>query len=145
MNKEKNPLVGTWRAKQFVVKQKQTVYHPFGESPGGQLIYTEDGRFSAQLSQPGRLSIKSGDIMDASREEMAANFRGFISYYGTYDFDPKKMIVLHHVKGSLYPNWENDSLKRMVKLEGNQVELSTEPLTYGAAEVTASVVWERIE
>jgi hypothetical protein len=82
--------------------------------------------------------------MDASHEEMAMSFRGFISYYGTFEFNPEKMEVLHNVKGSLFPNWENDSFKRKVRLDGNQMELTTEPTFYGSEEVIASVVWERI-
>ena len=145
MKEEKNALTGTWKAKSFVVKrQNQAIPHPFGENPGGQLIYTANGRFSTQLRQRGRLPVRSGDIMDASHEEMTSGFRGFISYYGTYDFDPDKMIVLHHVKGSLFPNWENDSLKRIVKLEGNTLELTTEPTFYGGEDIVATVVWERI-
>jgi hypothetical protein len=146
MKEETNPLIGTWKAKSFVVKRKnQTLHYPFGDNPGGQLVYTKEGRFSTQLRQRGRIPVKSGDIMDASHEEMAANFRGFISYYGTFDFDPKNMVVLHHVKGSLFPNWENDSLKRNVRLEGNQLELTTEPTFYGSEDIVASVVWERID
>ncbi len=145
MNKEKSPLIGTWKAKSFVVKRKNySVIHPFGEHPGGQLVYTGEGRFSVQLRQRGRIAVRSGDIMDASHEEMASNFRGFISYYGTFVFNPKKMEVLHKVKGSLFPNWENDSLKRIVRLEGDQMELTTEPTLYGTEEVIASVIWEKV-
>ena len=144
--KTQNPLTGTWKLDSFEIRRSngETV-RPFGDKPFGQMIYAENGRFSAQLAQAGRNPIKSGDMMDTSHEELASNYRGFISYFGHYSYDTKTKTVLHHVEGSLFPNWENDTLKRIVKTGRNSVELTTEPTLYGGEEVVAAVVWKRIK
>jgi hypothetical protein len=141
----KNPLAGAWKLVSFEVRRKNgQTHYPFGGNASGQLIYTENGHVTANLSQNGRMEVKTGDIMDASHEEMAASFRGYISYFGQYEFDEKNSVVLHHVEGSLFPNWIGDTLKRNVKFIGDRIELSTEPLKYGSEEVTGVVVWEKI-
>lgn len=143
---QNNPLVGTWKLESFQVQRKNgQIHHPFGKNPIGQFIYMENGRFSTQMSQPGRIPVKSGDIMDASHEEMGSNFRGFISYFGYYDYDAKKKEVLHHVEASLFPNWDGDVLKRKVKIRGKRLELITEPTLYGNEKITGVVVWKKID
>ena len=143
--KTTNPLVGAWRLVSFEIRRENgMVHHPFGKNARGLLIFTDTGRVSANLSQNGRLEIKTGDMMDASHEEMASNFRGYISYFGRYEYDAKTGTVLHHVKGALFPNWIGDTLKRYVKLEGERLELTTEPTLYGSEGVQGVVAWERI-
>jgi hypothetical protein len=144
--KTQNPLVGTWKTVSFEIKRSNGEIHkPFGDHPDGQMVYTDNDRFSAQLAQPGRLQIKSGDMMDTSHEELTSNYRGFISYYGHYTYDAKSNTVLHHIEGSLFPNWENDTLKRFVKATKDKIELTTEPTFYGGEEIVASVTWKRIK
>ena len=144
-NKDNNPLVGAWKLASFEVRRKNgATHHPFGNNARGIILYTDTGRVSVSMSQNGRPQVKSGDMMDASHEEMAASFRGYIGYFGRYEYDAKNNTVLHHVKGSLFPNWIGDTLKRKVKIEGDKLELMTEPTLYGTEDVTAVVTWERI-
>ena len=144
-NKTNNPIAGVWKLLSFEVRRKNGQSHyPFGGNATGQLIFSENGNVSANLSQSGRIEVKSNDIMDASHEEMTSSFRGYISYFGRYEFDEKKGEVLLHVEGSLFPNWIGDTLKRKVKMEGSRLELSTEPTKYGSEEVIGIVTWEKI-
>ena len=143
--KSTNPLTGAWKLVSFEIQRTNGQTHfPFGGNATGQLILTETGIVSASLSQSGRINIKTDDIMDASHEEMASNFRGYISYFGRYDFDENNSEVLFHVEGSLFPNWIGDTLKRSVKLDGNRLVLITEPTKYGSEEVTGVVTWEKV-
>ena len=140
-----NPLVGVWKLVSFEVRRNNgQAHYPFGGNATGQLIYTANGKVSANISQSGRLEVKSGDIMDASHEEMAASFRGYISYFGHYEFDEKNNKVLHHIEGSLFPNWIGDTLRRNVNMKSSRLELSTEPTMYGSEEVIGVVLWEKI-
>ena len=143
--KTQNLLIGTWKLVSFEIRQLNIeTLKPYGDHPFGQIIYTENGRFSVQLAQPGRTPVKSGDMMDTSHEELSSNYRGYISYFGRYTYEEKMKMVLHHVEGSLFPNWENDTLKRFIKVNKNSIELTTEPTLYGGVEVVASVVWKKI-
>jgi hypothetical protein len=83
--------------------------------------------------------------MQGIAEEIEANYKGFISYYGPYGFDSEKGFVVHHVEGSLFPNWEGQLQKRFFELSGNRLKLSTPPTLWGGGEVVGVLLWERIE
>lgn len=143
--KSTNPLAGVWKLISFEVRRKNgQAHYPFGGNATGQLNFTENGRVSVNISQSGRIAVKSGDIMDASHEEMASSFRGYISYFGHYEFDEKNNKLLFHIEGSLFPNWIGDTLRRNVNIKGSRLELCTEPTLYGSEEVIGVVNWEKI-
>ena len=60
-------------------------------------------------------------------------------------WDDENGFVVHHVEGSLFPNWEGQALKRLVELSGNRLKLSTPPTLRGGGEVVFVILWERIE
>ena len=139
------PLIGAWRLTSFIRKTDDEVIYPFGENAQGSLIYTETGRFSGQVMRPDRPQFVSEDLMKGTAEEIEANYKGFISYYGRYEFDGENGIVVHHVEGSLFPNWEGQPQKRFFDLSGSQLKLTTEPILWGGGEIVAVLLWERIE
>jgi heterodisulfide reductase subunit B len=48
--------------------------------------------------------------MERIAEEIKTNYEGCVSYYGHYELDPENNIVIHHVEGSLFPNWEGNEI-----------------------------------
>jgi hypothetical protein len=138
------PVIGAWNLISFEVHKDGEVAYPFGNNAQGSIIYTASGRFSAQLKRLERPPFASGDQMKGTMEEINANYEGFVSYYGSYEFDGKKGWVIHHVEGSLFPNWEGQKLKRFVELSDNRLTLSTPPTVWGG-EVVGVVLWERVE
>jgi len=146
LNQKSAPIIGTWKLISFETQRENgEVTYPFGKNAQGSLIYTESGRFSAQLMRPDRPQLASGDQMRGTAEEIKANYEGFVSYYGHYEFDGKKGFVIHHVKGSLFPNWEGQSQKRFYELSGNRLKLITPPTLWSGGEVVGVLIWERIE
>ena len=140
------PIIGAWKLISFEGQRwNSEVVFPFGENPQGSIIYTESGHFSAQTMRPNRPQFASGIRIEGTSEEMEANYKGFLSYYGTYEFDGENGFVVHHVEGSLFPNWEGQALKRFVELSGNRLKLSTPPTLRGGGEVVFVILWERIE
>jgi len=145
LNQKSAPIIGAWKLILFEIRRENgEVIYPFGKNAQGSVIYTESGRFSAQLMRTDRPQFASGDQMRGTAEEIKANYEGFVSYYGSYEFDRKKGFVIHHVEGSLFPNWEGQRLKRFFELSGNRLKLSTPPTLWGG-EVVGVVLWERIE
>ena len=143
---ERIPIIGAWKLISFQIqKENGEVVYPFGKNAQGSLIYTESGRVSAQVMRPNRPQFASGDQLKGTTEEIKANYEGFVSYYGSYKFDRKKGIVIHHMEGSLFPNWEGQRQKRFFELTGNRLKLSTPPTLWGGGEVVAVLLWERIE
>ena len=101
------PIVGNWRLVSFAIRREagEPIF-PFGRDAEGSLIYTAEGRFSAQLRRVDRPRFADPDQMKGAPAEIEAASKGCISYYGPYRFDPERRAVTHVVEGSLFPNWE---------------------------------------
>lgn len=139
------PMVGAWKLTSLKVqKANGEAIYPFGKNARGSIIYTDSGRFSAQVMRPDRPRFKSGDQMKGTSEEIKASYEGFVSYYGSYEFDNENGFIIHHVEGSLFPNWEGHGLKRFFKLSGNRLKISTPPMLWGGGEVVGILIWERV-
>lgn len=140
------PIIGVWKLISFESHtDKSDVSYPFGEDPKGCIIYTESGRFSVQLMRTNRPHFASGDQLKGTVGEIEANYQGCVAYYGSYTIDRDGGFVVHHVEGSLFPNWERQSLKRYFELSGNRLKLTTPPTLWGGVgEIVGMLKWERI-
>lgn len=140
-------VIGAWSLISFEIhKSDGTVTRPFGDDARGLIIYTDVGRFSAQLMRGDRPTFAAGDQMKGTPEEIEAAYTGCVSYYGSYKLDAGGGFVVHQVERSLFPNWEGKGLKRFFELSGNRLTLRTPPTLWGGSgEVVAVLVWERIE
>ena len=142
----RTPIVCAWKLVSFEIqKEDGEVVYPFGSKAKGSLIYTESGRMSVHLMRSDRPRFASGDQITGTVEEIKANYEGFISYYGSYEFDMEKGFVIHHIEGSLFPNWEGQGLKRFFELSGNRLKLRTPPTFWAGRNGVASMLFERID
>ena len=139
-------IIGAWRLISFEIERDDgTVIRPFGADAQGSIIYTDSGRFSAQVMRRGRPSFAAGDQMRGTPEEIEASYKGCISYYGSYKLDADGGFVVHQVEGSLFPNWEGEGQKRFFEFSGDRLKLSTPPTLWdGGSQVVGVLVWERI-
>lgn len=139
------PIVGAWRLVTFEFRKADgNVIHPYGAEARGSLIYTESGRYSAQLMRKDRPRFASGDQMKGTVEEIEANYKGSISYFGTYEFDLENSLIIHHVESSVFPNMEGRDQKRFFDLSGNRLQLRTPPFKLDGEEAIGILLWERI-
>ena len=139
-------IIGAWELVSFEMrKENGEVSYPFGDDPQGVIIYTEPGRFAVQLMRTNRPRFASGDQMKGTVEEIEASYKGCISYYGSFEVDHEGSFVVHHVEGSLFPNWEGQDLKRYCDLSvRNRLKLTTPPTLWGGGgEIVLIVEWER--
>jgi len=144
---QKNPLsiVGSWRLIEFEWRKADgTKVYPFGRQAQGSFIYTEDGRYAAQLMRRDRPRFESGDQLTGTPEEIEASYKGCISYFGTYEVDHENGVIIHHVEASLFPNMEGRDQKRFFELSGNRLQLKTPPTKLGGEEAVGVLLWERI-
>jgi hypothetical protein len=143
---ERIPVIGAWKLVSFETrKENGEVVFPFGKNAQGSLIYTKSGRMSVHLMRSDRPRFASGDQMKGTTEEIKANYEGLISYYGSYEFDREKGLVIHNIQGSLFPNWEGQRQERYFELSGDRLKLSTPPTLWGGGKAVAVMLWERIE
>ncbi len=119
------------------------VTYPYGETPGGQIIYSATGEMSAQLMYPGaELGDLSGLDPTAAISRVS---KTFFAYYGTYTVDEVAGTVTHHVRGSLAPTWVGTDQVRKFELLGND-RLSLSATMGDDTNVAGEnvLVWERV-
>ncbi len=136
---------GTWRLLECYGKWSDgRISYPYGHDPEGQLIYDGHGNFSGQIAGSGRMAFQSGNLLKGTEEEVKAAFEGYIAYYGTYEVDEEGGTFTHHVKNSLFPNWIGDVQTRLFEFEGERLRLNTEPIKGYKADLTVTLLWERV-
>ena len=147
MNRNSAPIVGAWKLISSEMRKSDgEIVYPLGENAQGSIVYTESGRFSAQVMRAERPHFASGDPFNGTTEEIEASFKGVVSYYGAYKLDTENGVVEHHVEGSLFPNWEGQVQIRYFELSGNRLNITSAPvLLGGGGEIVVALVWERIE
>ena len=141
------PIVGAWRLISFQSRTDNgEVTYPFGEEPQGTLIYTAHGRYAVQLMRGARPRFADPDQMKGTAAEIKASFEGCIAYFGRYEFHAKAGFVVHHIEGSLFPNWEGQALKRFFELTGDRLKITTPPTVWGGGgQIVGLLEWQRIE
>lgn len=135
-------LLGTWTLLRFEELDGGgvPVRFPFGPDAGGLLVYTPDGRMSAQLSTAGRPRFAAGGGLAERARERAGAFDTFVAYCGRFRVDGDE--VAHEVELSLYPNWIGTTLRRRVRFDGEQLTLTTAPDRAGRAQ---RLIWRRVD
>ena len=140
------PIVGTWKLVEGTIeKSNREVDYPFGENAQGFIMYSENGFMSVHLWRPERPRFASGDQQRGTPDEIKAAFEGYLSYYGPYDYDEESSVVVHHVVSHSLPNVEGVDYRRHVEFRGNQVSLTSEPVSWGGEEIVAVMKFERVE
>jgi hypothetical protein len=140
-------IVGTWKLVTSELKYNYSdgeVLYPLGPNAVGLLIYTSNNHISAQLMRPDRSSFESGVLNNGTTEEIKEAFQGYMSYYGTYELNEEQGIVIHHVKGSYFPNWVGQNLIRRFLFCVNRLTLTTLPKQIAGRQMSAQLIWERM-
>jgi Lipocalin-like domain len=110
-------LVGAWSLLECAeILQDGSKRLPFGEGALGQVIYTADGRMSAQLLRAGRPAFPSDDYRGAPVEVAAEAFQQYFGYFGRYEVDADAGTVTHFIEGAWLPNLENTAQVRTFHL-----------------------------
>ena len=137
------PLIGVWKLISFEGRREgEEPFSPFGKDAKGLLIYTDVGRFSAQLMRSNRPKFFSGDQLKGTAEEINECFKGCISYFGRYEFDASGGFIIHHIESSLFPNWEGTQ-KRFVEISNKRMILTTPPTVWDGKMGIGTLTWER--
>ena len=135
-------LVGAWTLERFLTTYDSgREIFPMGEDAQGWLLYTPDGYMAALLSRADRPAFETGEMLSADDAEKVRAWDSFFSYCGRYEVRGGE--VVHHIEGSLYPNWIGQVQARTIRLEGNRLTLTTPPQKTGRGVQTSEVVWRR--
>ncbi len=94
-----------------------------------------------------RPTFSSGSLThrDASPEEIKGAYLGYYAYFGTYEVNEAEGVIIHHVKGSLWPQEVGTDYKRFFKLSENRIVLSTPPSLRDGQQSFNRLTFERVE
>jgi hypothetical protein len=136
---------GIWQLVSFEFRLKDgIVIHPMGEGVTGVLIYDPNGFMALQLMEPDRPKFASGDWMRGTPAEVLAAFEGCMAYYGTYEVDAPKMIVVHHVQGCSFPNWVGVDREQFFKFSQDRLTLTTVPTLLASEHAVGVLTFQRM-
>ena len=141
-------LIGAWSLVSYEERpvDGSPSFFPMGTSPKGIIMYTPDGFMSAQLSKPDRKLFASGDWFKASDAEFRDEATSYIAYAGPFHVDEEKQHLTHSMFISLFPNWIDQTQPRVVRIEGDQLFLSTaNPISSGGKTVNSYLAWRRAD
>ena len=153
----KDTLVGIWKLVELKsIDKEQKISYPYGQNPGGQIIYTQEGYMSASIMMSNRLNLELSleEIQNAknvSKLKLITNIPKFIkatlryfqaaknytSYSGKYEIRDNK--VIHHVEVSLIPDWIGVDLERTFELSEDILVL-----TASSMDNNLCITWQRV-
>jgi hypothetical protein len=141
-------LVGTWKLVSIEERDasgKLVTPLDYGSNPVGILMYDATGHMSAHAMRRGRPRLGSDDVHRAAPEQAKAAFVGYNGYFGTYTVDQRAGLVIHHVEGSLIPDWEGGDQRRRFTLSGDKLILEPPEFQAAGQQRTRRLTWQRLQ
>ncbi len=145
MAKEDLPVIGMWKLTSFETQDEDgTLTYPMGRDVGGLLMIDARGYFSVHVMDMKRPSFKIPDPRGGKPEEVKTAFENYIGYYGTFDLDETKGVIIFHVKGAWLPNWIGTDQIRYCTLNGKRLTINTAPVLFDGKNGVGKLIWERV-
>ncbi len=140
-------FTGTWRLLACEGQWSDgRVTHPYGDEPGGLLVYDGRGSFSGQIMARERPAFATGNLLKGSDAEVRTAFEGYVAYYGNYSVDEAEGLMIHQVEGSFFPNWIGErQIRKFEFTSDGRLRLSTLPIKGARAELTVVLLWKRAD
>lgn len=136
----RDQLLGAWRLVSIVaIAPDGTRTNTLGDHPVGQISYTPGGQMSAVLQHTERPVLSGTTAREATDAEVAAAWRTFIAYFGSYSIDLDAGALVHHVQGAYLPSMVGTDQVRYFTFEDDRLILQPPPT--GA---WATVTWQKI-
>jgi hypothetical protein len=138
----KDQIVGTWNLVTLEYRNSSgEPTYPMGRDAVGEIIYGTDGNFAVQVMRSNRSKFSGNDFLGGTADEKKMAFEGYIAYFGRYSM--REGYLIHHVEGSLFPNYVGSNQKRYYQLTGDRLTLTADPFLAGGTQITLYAVWER--
>jgi len=114
----------------------------------GIIIYDSSGWMSVHISGPHRAGWKTPYARRAGTAGQnlglkAAAFDTYYAYYGTWDYDPMRGAIVHHVRSSVIPDESGRDYSQGVSLDGNRLTFTVIDVYHGRQAVRRKV-WRRL-
>lgn len=101
----KDEIVGAWTLVSVTSEMDDGKRgEPFGPSPKGLIVFSNDGHFSLFQSRAEIPKIAANDRSKATPEEAQTIVASSIAYYGTYSIDERTKVMVVNLAASTFAN-----------------------------------------
>jgi hypothetical protein len=136
-------LAGCWTLVAADVQHPDGSRAPdFGARPTGLLLIDRQGHYSLQIFKFERPKFSSGDKAKGTESEYKAAVMGSSTHFGTLSIEPGSGVLVFHIQGASFPNWEGQVQSRHYELKGNVLSYRVVPRPNGDVPIS---VWRRID
>jgi hypothetical protein len=136
-------LAGTWTLVAADVQHPDGSRGPdFGAAPKGLLLIDGQGHYSLQIFKAERARFSADDKAKGSDSEYKAAVMGSSTHFGTLSVDPAGGVLIFHIQGASYPNWEGQAQSRRYELKGDVLSYRVAARPNGDVPIS---VWRRVD
>jgi hypothetical protein len=136
-------LAGSWTLVAADVQHVDGSRAPdFGARPTGLLLIDKDGHYSLQIFKSQRPKFGSGDKAKGTEGEYKAAVMGSSTHFGTLGIEPGDGVLVFHIQGASFPNWEGQAQSRHYELKGDVLSYRVVARPNGDVPIS---VWRRID
>lgn len=136
-------LAGTWTL------VAADVQHPdgsrtsdYGARPKGLLMIDNQGHYSLQILKAERPTFHAGDKAKGTPGEYEAAVMGSSTHYGTLRIDADGDVLVFHIQGASFPNWEGQEQRRQYALDDGVLSYRVTARPNGDVPIS---VWRKID
>lgn len=135
-------FLGSWKLVSWKISTEDGGWrYPLGRNAKGLLVYAPDGYMFAALMAAGRPDFLGSDPLAGSAYECLTAMHSYHTYCGRYRLEEDR--VLHTVEMCLCPNLLGSVQTRFYRFDGDNLVLSTPPVTRAGMTGTAELIWRK--
>ena len=134
-------LAGTWTL------VAADVQHPdgsrasdYGAEPKGLLLIDKQGHYSLQIFKAERLAFGAGNKAKGTPAEYESAVMGSSTHFGTLSIDGDRGVLVFHIQGASFPNWEGQEQRRQYELKDGVLSYRVTPRPNGDVPIS---IWRK--
>lgn len=140
MSLQARQIIGQWSLVSWEIRYPDgKIAQPFGETPRGQLLYTEDGGMSGTICRAERPVLRPDNIRASANDRLEAA-QSYFHYAGRWHIEGNN--VIHRVEFSLNPNMVSTTQIRHAEFDGEDLILSASEVNPAGASRHHRLIWE---
>ena len=122
---DETTLVGSWKLVSYENRDVSgKLVYPYGKSPAGLLIYDAAGHMAIQIMKTPPPDVASNDWDLFTVKEKVALYDGYIAYFGRYEVDSRRKVVVHLPEADLSRLYIGSREERHYQLAGDRLILT---------------------
>lgn len=141
--RDASSLAGTWTLVAAEVQHPDGSRAPdYGAKPKGLLLIDGQGHYSLQIFKAERPAFHAGDKAKGTPDEYKAAVMGSSTHYGTLRIEADRSVLVFHIEGASFPNWEGQEQRRQYELKDGVLSYRVKARPNGDVPIS---VWRRID